>query len=283
MEVSTAMPWVRRNLAFMLLHVLCILGFFWPPSWFAVGLAFLSHYVRAFGLTGGYHRYFAHRTYKMSRPMQFIIAFIGASAAQRGPLWWAGHHVMHHRFADTEEDIHSPVVRSFWWSHLGWHLSDDYNHTNLKAMQQFTKYPELRFLDAGYKVIFLGFLAALYCLGAVLESMAPGLQTNGMQCVVWGGIIPTVTLYHATFCVNSMCHLRGYRRYATPDHSRNNPLVAALTMGEGWHNNHHQYPAAARQGVAWYELDPTFAILWCLEKVGLIHGLRRRPPLAPAV
>lgn len=288
MPGESAGAWLWRNKAFLAVHLLCLGALWHPPALWVLGLGALSHYARAFGLTGGYHRLFSHRTYKTSRWLRFVIALLGALAAQRGPLWWAGHHVTHHRHADTPQDVHSPVVFSVWWSHLGWHLSNKYLATNEKAMKEFLACPELVFLDRHYRLLFALFLALLYATGALLDSVAPSAPSahsggsTGWQLFFWVGILPTVTLYHATFCVNSLCHLRGYRRFETPDHSRNNALVALLTMGEGWHNNHHRFPAAARQGLAWYELDATFAILWCLEKLGLVHDLRRHPAAAGA-
>ncbi len=273
-------PWWSywpRNLGFIVMHAAVLLVFVAGVSPVAVAAAVFSHYARAFGLTAGYHRYFAHRAFKTSRVMQFLLAYLGACAAQRGPLWWAGHHVQHHRAADTPEDIHSPVRRGFWWSHVGWTFAPEYAPTPEKALPDYAKYPELRWLNKYDKVAPLTWAVACYLVGAALQAMAPSLGTSGFQMVIWGFVVPTVTLYHATFCVNSACHLWGRRRYETNDRSRNNPLVAFFTMGEGWHNNHHKFPPAARQGVAWWEVDLTYIILRGMERLGLVHGMKSRP------
>ncbi|MFW5733936.1 MAG: acyl-CoA desaturase [Oceanidesulfovibrio sp.] len=222
-------------------------------------------------------RYFCHRAYSVSRPMQFFLAFLGTSAAQRGPLWWAAHHMRHHRNPDAEGDVHSPVLRGFLWAHVGWTFVPENASTDMKSMKGWAKYPELRLLNRFHQIAPAAWAAGCYGLGWWLGSSYPHLGTSGPQMLIWGFFIPTVVLYHATFCVNSVCHMWGLRRYETNDQSRNNPLVALATLGEGWHNNHHRFPISARQGVGFWEFDPTYWILRGLAALGLVSNIRERP------
>lgn len=246
---------------FLALHgVALVTPFFVPITWTAVGLGVFFYVVRMFGLTGAYHRYFAHRAYKTSRWFQFVLAWIGCAAMQKGPLWWAGHHRHHHKYSDQELDPHSPVVRSVWWAHIGWVISGHYNQA--PAMKDFERYPELRLLDTVFTWV-PGLLLGVLCYAL-----------DGWSGVVWGFVVPTVLLYHATFLVNSACHLFGTRRFETTDQSRNCWWAAILTMGEGWHNNHHHYQSCARQGFKWWEIDMSYYILRMLGLVGLVWDIR---------
>jgi stearoyl-CoA desaturase (delta-9 desaturase) len=198
-------------------------------------------------------------------------------AAQRGPLWWAAHHRHHHRVSDGPDDQHSPSRSGFWWSHAGWFLSKGHFRTRLELVRDWAKLPEMRFLDRFDLLVPLALAAALYGLGAALEHWAPGLGTNGLQMVVWGFVVSTIVLYHATFTINSLAHTWGSRRFETRDTSRNNFFLALLTLGEGWHNNHHHYPRSASQGFYWWEIDISYMVLRALSFVGLVHDLQPVP------
>lgn len=266
-----------RTLPFWGVHLMC-LGIIWVGwSWTAVGVAAALYVVRMFGITGFYHRYFAHRTFKTSRWLQFITAAVTNASAQKGPIWWAAHHRHHHLHSDDEDDVHSPVRRGFLFSHVGWIFTARNAVTNMRLAPDLAKYPELRFLDRfdALMPILLG--VATYYLGVYLEAFHPELGTNGMQMLVWGFFISTVAVFHATVSINSFAHLLGSRRYATKDHSRNNPILALVTLGEGWHNNHHHYATATRQGFFWWELDLTYIGLLILSKLGLVWGLKQVP------
>jgi stearoyl-CoA desaturase (delta-9 desaturase) len=228
-------------------------------------------------ITGFYHRYFSHRAFRTGRVMQFLLAVIGASAAQRGPLWWASQHRHHHAHADASQDAHSPHHHGFLWSHLGWFLSRPNFATRSNLISDLVKYPELRFLDRFDLVVPLALACLLYLLGEWLARDFSHLGTDGPQLLVWGFVISTIALYHATFTVNSLAHNYGKRRYATRDSSRNNTWLALLTFGEGWHNNHHHFPGSARQGFFWWEIDLTFYVLRLLAMTGLIWDLRAVP------
>jgi stearoyl-CoA desaturase (delta-9 desaturase) len=251
-----------RAVPFILLHLGAAVGAFLVPlTWTAVGLCIALYVVRMFGITGGYHRYFAHRAYKTSRAFQFVLAWLGGSAMQKGPLWWAGHHRQHHKHSDTEDDPHSPVVRTLWWAHVGWVISGRFRHAPVDQIKDFAKYPELRLLDRFNWVPGLTLAVLCYAVG-------------GLSGLVWGFLVSTVLLYHGTFLVNSACHLWGTRRYATTDRSKNNWWAALLTLGEGWHNNHHHYQSCARQGFEWWELDVSYYTIRALAAVGIVWDVR---------
>lgn len=248
--------------AFVLLHVACLTVWWTGTDPVALALCLACYLVRMFGITAGYHRYFAHRSFKTGRVFQFVLACLGCSAFQKGPLWWVAHHRQHHRGADTPGDPHSPVIRSLWWSHVGWILARDYDETNWQAVRDWSRYSELRWLNRNYVVPPL-----------VLAGLC--LLVGGWSGLVWGCFISTVLSHHATFSVNSLCHLFGRRRYATADASRNNLLVALLTLGEGWHNNHHYYQSSANQGFFWWEIDVTYYLIKLLRLTGLVWDLRK--------
>lgn len=266
-----------RLLPFILLHLGCLAALYVGVSTTALVICALMYLIRMFAITAFYHRYFAHRTFKTNRFWQFIFAFIGNSAAQRGPLWWAAHHRHHHQHSDSEQDLHSPLQQGFWWSHVGWFSCNAAFKTPWQRIRDFAQFPELRFInrfDALAPAI-LGI--SLYALGELLAAYAPHLNTNGAQLFVWGFVISTVLLFHATVTINSLGHVWGNRRFNTRDDSRNNAFLALLTLGEGWHNNHHRFPAATRQGFYWWQLDICYAVLWLLAKLGIVWDLKPVP------
>jgi stearoyl-CoA desaturase (delta-9 desaturase) len=254
---------VRSSLAFFALHLLPFLAFFTGVTRTALILAFVTFTTRMFCITAGYHRYFSHKSYRLNRLSQFVLAFGGTMASQKGPLWWAAHHRNHHRFSDTERDVHSPK-RGFWWSHVGWILCDAYNESDRTQIRDFAKYPELRFID---KHDWIG----PWTLGAIC------FVIGGWSGLLIGFFASTVLLWHVTFTVNSVAHVFGRRAYETSDTSRNTLLIALATGGEGWHNNHHRYPWAARQGFRWWQIDTTYYILRLLSFVGIVRDLKPVP------
>jgi len=268
--------WLRVA-PFVGLHLAC-LSVLWT-GWSATALAVAAalYALRMFAITAFYHRYFSHKAFRASRAMQLVFAVLAASAAQRGPLWWASHHRHHHAHADGDADAHSPKQRGFLWAHLGWFLARENFATRHDLVRDLAKFPELRFLDR-YDALVPALLAlALYGAGEWLAAAHPGLATDGPMLVAWGFCVSTVVLYHATFTVNSLAHSVGRRRYAGRDDSRNNLWLALLTFGEGWHNNHHHFPGSARQGFFWWEIDLTYYGLRLLAAAGLIRDLRPVP------
>ncbi len=268
---------VWRALPFVAMHLACLGVFVVGVSPFALAVAAVLYAVRMFALTAFYHRYFAHRAFRTSRVVQFVFAVIGASCVQRGPLWWAAHHRHHHRHTDTPDDPHSPREHGLLWSHMGWFLTRRAFRTDLDALPDFRGFPELRLLDRFDTLVPILLAAALFALGSVLETAAPTLGTSGPQLLVWGFFVSTVVLFHATVTINSLAHRWGTRRFDTRDDSRNNALLALITFGEGWHNNHHHFPGSARQGFRWWEIDVTYYGLRAMQLLGLVHTLKPVP------
>jgi stearoyl-CoA desaturase (delta-9 desaturase) len=275
-EREDRVDWLRAA-PFIALHLACVAVIWVGVSPIALIVAFTLYAVRMFSLTGFYHRYFSHRTFKTSRTVQFIFALIGASCVQRGPLWWASHHRNHHRNADTPLDPHSPRVHGFLWSHLGWFLTPRNFRTDLSRVPDLASFPELRILDRYDTLVPVMLAAMLFGLGALLHHVAPHLGTSGGQMLVWGFFVSTIMLFHATVTINSLAHKFGHRRYETRDDSRNNFWLALITFGEGWHNNHHFFPGSSRQGFRWYQVDLTWYGLKLMSMLGLVHGLKPVP------
>jgi len=266
-----------RVLPFIGMHLACLGVFFVGFSWFAFWTAVALYAVRMFAITGFYHRYFSHKAFRPSRPVHFRFALLGPASVQRGPLWWAAHHRHHHRHADTEQDIHSPR-HGFWRSHMGWFLTPRAFGTDSDAIRDLTRFPELRALDRFDIAVPILLAVGLFGLGAWLEQAQPQLGTTRWQLLVWGFFVSTIVLFHVTVTINSLAHRWGSRRYATRDDSRNNWLLALLTFGEGWHNNHHHFPGSARQGFHWWEYDFTYYMLRAMSWVGLVWELKSVPP-----
>ena len=270
--VDNTIDWFRI-IPFIALHLACLAVFWVGVSPVALITAALLYFIRMFAITAFYHRYFAHKSFKTSRPVQFIFAAIGACSTQRGPIWWAAHHRQHHRHADTASDPHSPND-GFLWSHLGWFLTKRYFQADYRLVKDLTRYPELRWLDRFDIAMPVILAIALFGFGEWLNWIKPEWQTNGWQMLVWGYFISTVVLLHATLLINSLAHKWGKRRYNTEDGSRNNFWLALLTLGEGWHNNHHYHASSARQGFYWWEIDISFYLLVLMKKLGLIWDMR---------
>ncbi len=249
---------------FVLLHLACLAVFLTGTNMLALILCGSVYLLQMIGITIGYHRYFAHRSFKTSRAFQFVLACVGCSAAQSGPGWWVARHRHHHRASDTKDDVHSPVVHGFWWSHSGWILTKESNGIDRDIVTDLNRYPELRWLDRHVWLPPLVLAVVCFLIG-------------GWSGLVWGFLVSTVLSHHATFTVNSVCHLWGRRRYPTADASRNNFLVALITLGEGWHNNHHHYQSSARQGVRWWEIDVSYYLIRLMACVRLVWSVRTPP------
>jgi stearoyl-CoA desaturase (Delta-9 desaturase) len=249
---------------FLLIHLACFAAIWTGVTPRAALLCAGLYVLRIFAIGAGYHRYFAHRSFRTSRWFQFCLAFLAQTSAQRGVLWWAAHHRAHHRYSDTPQDVHSPIRRGFLYAHLGWIFVPRNEATSYDTVRDLARFKELLWLD---RQPYLP--AALLALATWLIAGLPGL--------VVGFCCSTVAVWHATFSINSLAHLAGRRRYVTGDDSRNNWWLALLTMGEGWHNNHHAYQASVRQGFRWWEYDPTYYALRVLSWFRLVWDLHLPP------
>lgn len=276
LDAPNKVNWIRA-LPFILLNLSCLLVFYVGFSWTAFTVATALYFVRVFSIGAFYHRYFSHRAFKTNRFWQFIFAILGSSAAQRGPLWWATHHRQHHQVADQAEDQHSPVQHGFLWSHIGWFLSSRNYYYNPERVKDLARYPELIFLDRHDTLVPISLAVILFLVGVFLQHTYPELGTSGLQLLIWGFCLSTIAVFHTTVSINSISHRYGKRRFNTTDNSRNSLLLALLTLGEGWHNNHHHYPATAKQGFMWWEIDITYYLLKLLEKLHIISELRGVP------
>ncbi len=263
------------SVSFVLVHLGCLAALWLTFSWKLVALCVALYLVRMFAVTAGYHRYFSHRAYRMGRVPQFLMAFLAQTSAQKGVLWWAANHRHHHRHSDTPQDLHSPVIDGFWWSHLGWVLSDAHDTYDPATIEDFARFPELRFLDTYHWI-------CPWLLGTLAFGFGLWTGLGGWETLVWGFAISTVLLWHGTFCINSLTHVWGTRRFETGDQSRNNLVLALITLGEGWHNNHHHYQASCRAGIRWWEVDPTYYGLKLLGWVGIVRDMRPFPRAAMA-
>ncbi len=253
--------WIQ-SIPFFAFHLFAGVAVFLVPfHWSYVVWAVALYYVRMWVVTAGYHRYFAHRAFKTSRVFQFVLAFLAETSAQKGVLWWAANHRHHHRESDQPADVHSPLQDGFWWSHVGWILSDSYSETREEGIRDFARFPELRFLNRWHLLPPFLLAVGVFLIG-------------GFPLLVWGFFVSTVVLWHGTFTINSLSHVFGSRRYKTTDTSRNNLLLALVTCGEGWHNNHHYHQNTANQGWFWWEVDTTFYVLKLLSALGLVWDLR---------
>jgi stearoyl-CoA desaturase (delta-9 desaturase) len=260
-----------RVIPFILIHFGALAAFWTYFEWYLVWVALFLFVIRMFAITGFYHRYFAHKTFKTSRLMQFIFAFIGSTAAQRGPIWWASHHRRHHLNSDRHNDHHSPHTHHFLWSHMGWFLAKKNFLTDRKVVRDLIKFKELVLIDRFDWLPPVLLLLSLFVIGDYL-SLTSGV--SGLNMVIWGFCVSTILVYHCTFAVNSIAHLWGTQRYNTKEESKNNFFVALLTFGEGWHNNHHHYPGSIRQGFYWWEVDLTYYALRFLSFFGIVYNLR---------
>ncbi len=274
-NVGEAIDWMRV-IPFIAMHLICLLVLVVGVSPVALWVALASYLVRMFAITAFYHRYFSHKAFKTSRFCQFLFALLGATATQRGPIWWASHHRRHHLYSDTDKDIHSPKY-GFLWSHMGWFLCLKNFTTQEKGVRDLLKYPELVLLDRFDSIIPILYALSMLFLGMYLESAFPELHTNGPQMLIWGYFVSSIILIHCTLLVNSLAHVTGSKRYETGDESRNNLFIALFTLGEGWHNNHHHYPVSARQGFFWWEIDISYYLLRLLSLLGIIWDLQPVP------
>lgn len=253
-----------NTIAFIFVHLAPLAAFWTGVTMTSVIMAITLYVVRMFGITAGYHRFFSHRSFKTSRAFQFVLAVLAMSSTQKSVLWWAALHRHHHRHSDQEDDVHSPLHRGFYYSHVGWIFDKKNESTRLEEVADLAKYPELRFLDKHQLIPAIVLAIACFLI-------------DGWSGLLIGFFLSTAVLYHGTFFINSLAHVHGSQRYVTGDTSRNNWWLAVITLGEGWHNNHHAYQRSTRQGFRWYEIDITYYVLKALSWVGITWDLGEPP------
>ncbi len=272
-------PILKQEIAFTIVHLIPLLAIWTGATLFDWIVCVALYFIRMFWITGGYHRYFAHKSYKTSRWFQFVIAFMAQTSAQKGALWWAAHHRHHHRHSDQPEDPHSMKLYGFWYSHVGWIIGPDYKKTDFKTIGDYAKYPELVWLNKYYLVPPTALAIVVALAGAWVNGGSPLLMFthHGMSTLIIGFFLSTVFTYHGTFSINSIMHKFGNQRYDSGDESKNSLWLALLTLGEGWHNNHHYYEAASRAGFFWWEIDITYYILRTFKFFGLVWDMKEVP------
>lgn len=272
-------PILKQEIAFLIVHLIPLAAIWTGATLFDWIVCAFLYFSRMFWVTGGYHRYFAHKSYKTSRWFQFVIAFMSMTSAQKGILWWAAHHRHHHRYSDTPADPHSMLIYGFWYSHIGWIVGPDFKETDYKTIGDYAKYPELVWLNKHYMIPPVTLAVLVTALGGWVNggSLMAIFSTAGLSTLFIGFFLSTVILYHGTFSINSIMHYFGKQRYESNDESKNSLWLALITLGEGWHNNHHYYEVASRQGFFWWEIDITYYILRGFAAVGLIWDLKEVP------
>ncbi len=272
-------PVLTDQIGYILIHLSPLLIIWTGATIFDWIMCASLYFIRFFFVTSGYHRYFSHASYKTSRVFQFILAFMSQTSLQKGALWWASHHRLHHRHSDTSQDPHSPRLYGFWYAHMGWFLSRDYLKTHYELIKDFAKFPELRWLNRYHALPWFCLMGITYLIGGYVNSGGDTatMWTAGLSTIVVGYLLSTVLVYHGTYTINSLMHIWGKQRYPSNDDSKNSFLLALITMGEGWHNNHHYFQASARQGFFWWEIDLTFYILKILSWLGIVWDLRPVP------
>lgn len=275
-EKRKRLRWLNE-IDYLLLHMSPLLIFWTGATWFDWILCISLYFFRMFFITAGYHRYFSHKTFKTSRAFQFVLAWFAQSSLQKGALWWASNHRVHHKHSDTPKDPHSANLYGFWYAHMGWIMAPEFKGTQYDLIRDFTRFKELVWLNRHHWLPGVALLLTVYFLGNWVNGTGITDWTAGLSTVACGFLLSTVALYHGTFTINSLMHKIGRPRYKTDDHSKNSFWLALITMGEGWHNNHHYFQAAARQGFFWWELDMTYYIIKMLSWVGIVWDIRKVP------
>ena len=257
------------------IHVVAITAIFFLPFTWAILIQFvITYFTLMFFITAGYHRYFSHRAYQLGRVPQFILAWLCQASAQKGVLWWAANHRHHHVHSDTDLDIHSPVKRGFWYSHIGWVFDPATFGYNEKTVKDLSSFPELRFINKYHYLPTISFALVVFLVGGFTYPGTEGFVFGAFRGLVWGYALVLLCTYQVSYCVNSLAHVFGSKRFETGDESRNNWFLAILTNGEGWHNNHHYCKGAARQGIRWYEIDMTYYVIYVFSLLGIVKNIR---------
>jgi len=253
-------------------------------NWVDLAMMVVLYCLTAMGITIGYHRLYTHRSFEASAPVAWTFGILGSMAVQGPLLWWATTHRSHHQHSDHEEDPHSPHagrapgfvgwLKGFAHAHIGWLFS------SVPAAQVARYAPDLAKDERACRIsrLFPLWVALGFALPALIGGLVSQSWMGALLGFLWGGVIRMFLVHHATWSVNSICHLWGWQTYRSGDHSRNNPAMGILAMGEGWHNNHHAFPASARHGLEWWQFDISWITIRSLAAVGLVRGIRLPSP-----
>jgi len=250
----------------------------WGVSWMELAVLLVMYTATGLGVTVGYHRLFAHRSFDALQPVRFILAVLGSMAVQGPVLKWVATHRRHHQHSDQIEDPHSPhhhgggisgVFKGFWHAHVGWIFQADYPNLG-RYVQDLYSDRLVRVTSRLFGVwVFLGLL-----IPAVVGGLLSGTWTGALLGFLWGGLVRIFLGHQVTWSINSVCHLWGSRPFDRNDHSRNNLIFGVLGLGEGWHNNHHAFPSSARHGLKWWQLDVSYLVIRALAMLGLARQVR---------
>ena len=258
------------------LAVVLLWGEFVGPGVLAITL--VMYVATGMGITVGFHRLLAHRAFDAAAPVRAVLAVLGSMAFQGPVVKWVANHRKHHAFSDEDGDPHSPHVgrgplSGLWHAHMGWILYGDRPIPERYARDLIDD-PVIRFVNRTFALwVVLGF-ALPFAAGFGLTGSLEG----GLLALLWGGLVRIFLLHHMTFAINSLCHFMGRRRFATDDESHNLALLAPLSFGEAWHNNHHAFPTSAFHGLRRHEIDPGGWVIRGLERLGLVWNVRRVSP-----
>ncbi len=226
-------------------------------------------YATGMSITGGYHRYFSHAAYKANPLVKLFYLIFGACALQNSAINWASDHRIHHRYTDTDQDPYN-AGQGFFWSHIGWIFYQSRQPKQLTNVPDLLSDPLVRWQDKYYLSIAMVF-------GFVIPTLIGAAFGCALGAFIWAGLVRVVLVHHATFFINSLAHMWGKQPYSRDDSSRDSWWLPFLTNGEGYHNFHHKFPSDYRNGVMWYQWDPTKWLIWGLSRLGMTTDLHRMP------
>ena len=262
--------WIRIAFHLSSLWWLVEVGFHWA----GVAIFGANYVVGALSITVGFHRYISHKSLKTNRVCQLVIGFLGCCQLQGGPIAWSTIHRHHHRASDKQQDLHTPT-HGFYQSHYGWLLNPKtYEVAFGSGVSDLNKYKELIWLDRYNFIPPVIYFVCLWSGGEWYSRQHPETFIDGWYVLFWGGILRVVGLWHVTWSVNSVCHIWGRRDFATKDESKNNLWIALLSLGEGWHNNHHKYPSSARNGFGWMQPDVSYYFILLMKRLRMAKDIR---------
>jgi stearoyl-CoA desaturase (delta-9 desaturase) len=248
-------------------------------DWFLFAVFMFYYPATGMSITVGYHRLFSHKAFKASWPVKLFVLLFGAAAFENSALWWSSEHRKHHKHVDTDDDPYD-ITKGFFWAHMGWLMFKLKPSTPMDNVQDLKKDGLIVWQDKWVHGIafFMSFILPAgigYLYAITTKNLTPVAGLLGGLLIP--GVARVVMVQHATFCINSLCHMIGSRPYSTSHSARDSWIAAIFTMGEGYHNYHHEFQWDYRNGVKSWQLDPSKWIIWMLSKFGLTNDLKRVP------